>query len=433
MWLLDTTTLQLTNFLSHDPPKYAILSHTWGAPDEEVLFEDTQCGVVSMQAKSSFIKLQYTCDQARKEKLKYCWIDTCCIDKRSSSELQEAINSMYQWYQRAEICYVYLSDVLNPVGGSEMDSEFYRSKWFTRGWTLQELIAPSRIRFYTRDWKLIGSETSLTGSETSLTSAITHITKIPSDVLTGDTALQSSCVSQRMSWAAGRRTSRPEDIAYCLMGIFSVNMPMIYGEGNNAFRRLQEEIIKSTQDHSIFVWRYPDTETSECVVSGLLADSPDYFSNSPAVRFLINQSHDSPPFSMTNRGLEFNAHLIQLGSRPEVYAMVLNCRPTKESGSPEVLVDGALAIMLESDTYARVNPCQLLYVQHFPFSTKTIYAEPMGKWPDYEDEYFPRKPWRYRYTVASKSFIESLHPPEYINKASTEATPRYVDSSIISL
>ncbi|KAH7083876.1 hypothetical protein FB567DRAFT_425731, partial [Paraphoma chrysanthemicola] len=169
--------------------------------------------------------------------------DWCCIDKSSSSELSESINSMFQWYQNAEVCYVYLADLAT-------DSDVSRNslcRWFTRGWTLQELVAPKVVKFYDYKWNAIGTKVGLAH-------VISSSTSIPSHLLLGRSALSDSSIATRMSWAAQRQTTRLEDLAYCLLGIFEVNMPLIYGEDLRAFRRLQEELIKRNNDLTVFAW-----------------------------------------------------------------------------------------------------------------------------------------------------------------------------------
>ncbi|THV00330.1 hypothetical protein K435DRAFT_934148 [Dendrothele bispora CBS 962.96] len=247
MRLINTTTLQVVEFLSIDVPPYAILSHTWG--NEEVTFRDMMLRFTEdlaveastrIEQKAGFIKIQKSCELAKRKGFGYIWNDTCCIDKESSAELSEAINSMYRHYGNSGVCYAYLVDV----------SRERLSRWFTRGWTLQELLAPSEVVFYDKDWRKIGTRTRLAN-------LISVITRIPTSVLMGDQDLKSCSIAQRMSWAAERRTTRAEDIAYCLMGIFGVGMPTLYGEGAiRAFIRLQEEIIKyNTDDGTIFAWR----------------------------------------------------------------------------------------------------------------------------------------------------------------------------------
>jgi hypothetical protein len=157
--LIDTTSLELQEFIGDDIPEYAILSHTWG--EEEVSFQDIQ--TLRASEKAGYAKIIGSCKQAVADKLDYIWIDTCCIDKSSSAELTEATNSMCRWYQNAEVCYVYLADVsVEDIVKSDDDederdtSSFSKSRWFTRGWTLQELIALSVVVFYSKDWQILG-------------------------------------------------------------------------------------------------------------------------------------------------------------------------------------------------------------------------------------------------------------------------------------
>ncbi|KAK0634092.1 heterokaryon incompatibility protein-domain-containing protein, partial [Immersiella caudata] len=245
MRLLHTTLtpeglFEQSEFAGDGIPRYAILSHAWG--DSEITLRDVEAG--RGRGKAGHEKVEKCCDRAKADGFDYAWVDTCCIDKTSSAELSEAINSMYRWYQNADICYAYLSDV--PSSGAR---RFEESRWFTRGLTLQELIAPSRIIFFDQTWVEIGTKTTLG-------EMIMHRTGIPFAVLNGDPgAVERATVAQRMSWASTRQTTRVEDIAYCLLGIFGVNMPLLYGEGERAFIRLQEEIIKISDDHSIFAWQ----------------------------------------------------------------------------------------------------------------------------------------------------------------------------------
>ncbi|KAI0746286.1 heterokaryon incompatibility protein-domain-containing protein [Daedaleopsis nitida] len=264
MWLLraDTARLQYFNIA---PPKYAILSHVWG--DHEQPFQDTQELALIHENPREHVpdKIKKCCMCAEMHGFKLLWIDTCCIDKTSSAELSEAINSMYQWYAAATVCYVYLEDVwgwpadislpevaveVTPslnILGSPVFQRLCSSRWFTRGWTLQELIAAKKARFVTRDWHLLGTKEELAA-------LLTLVTGVNADVLTFSKSVTSIPVAERMSWASRRQTTRLEDEAYSLMGIFGVSMPTIYGEGRRAFRRLQEEVMKSCADHSLFVW-----------------------------------------------------------------------------------------------------------------------------------------------------------------------------------
>jgi hypothetical protein len=175
------------------------------------------------------------------------------IDKTSSAELTEAINSMYSWYREAAVCYAYLSDVLTKDGidiENRSIGSFAKSRWFTRGWTLQELLAPTNVLFYDADWAEIGSKAELCED-------VSIITGIPSQALAGATHLGAFPIAERMSWASTRSTTRVEDAAYCLLGIFDVNMPLLYREGYKAFSRLQDEIMRTSTDQSIFAWADP--------------------------------------------------------------------------------------------------------------------------------------------------------------------------------
>ena len=173
---------------------------------------------------------------------------SCCIDKSSSAELSEAINSMFRWYRGAEVCYAYLSDVPNaPPSSGEAWGHIHKSKWFTRGWTLQELVAPKDLRFYSKDWQPLGTKAQFADM-------ISSMTKIGTRFLFGDN-LDLASIAQKMSWAANRQTTRLEDQAYSLLGIFDINIPLLYGEGSKAFQRLQHTLLTTyPEDQSLFVW-----------------------------------------------------------------------------------------------------------------------------------------------------------------------------------
>ncbi|KAJ8128163.1 hypothetical protein O1611_g5473 [Lasiodiplodia mahajangana] len=273
--VLRLTTLETFNDDTQPVPPYAILSHTWGPDHEEISFHDLQDGITRTGPGRS--KFDHCCSQATIDSLPYVWIDTCCIDKTSSAELSEAINSMFKWYQRAKICYAYLSDVDVDEDSRSMESSFSKSRWFQRGWTLQELIAPRIVKFYDFEWTYLGSKRDLTP-------VLTSITRIPRVTLLGVIPLSNASIAQRMSWAAGRVTKRKEDLAYCLLGIFGITMPMVYGEGDRAFLRLQEEITKHIDDDSILVWNFNEDRaidiSSQAFSGGALAPSPSNFANS---------------------------------------------------------------------------------------------------------------------------------------------------------
>ncbi|PVH83581.1 HET-domain-containing protein [Cadophora sp. DSE1049] len=288
MWLINTTTLGLEEFFGSDTPRYAILSHTWD--DEEVSFQEF--GSRPATLKKGWSKIKKTCDKAARHGYKYAWVDTCCIDKRSSAELTESINSMFKWYQDAGVCYVYLPDLPADVPVVE---GLKACRWFTRGWTLQELIAPRDIRFYGRDWHWLGTKKDFAEQISTITGI-----RVPVLRLTKSPKIYS--ISTRMSWAANRTTKRIEDMAYCLLGIFDVTMPMLYGEGTRAFGRLQEEIIKRSNDMTIFAWSQPEGE-QEDASGALFAPSPAFFAQTIEVEErrtlsaesrLADSTHNSP-------------------------------------------------------------------------------------------------------------------------------------------
>ncbi|KAL9110272.1 MAG: hypothetical protein Q9227_005179 [Pyrenula ochraceoflavens] len=281
MRLINVCTKQLEEFYGEDSPKYAILSHTW--EKEEISLEEF--GTVAAQQKVGYRKVLNFCDLAVREGHNYVWVDTCCIDKRSSADLSEAINSMCAWYQGSSVCYAYLAD----IDGSLNEEDLFLSRWWTRGWTLQvsfcsqislrldrlgahtslekELIAPEEVIFLDKSWKQIGTKRSYVP-------AIAKETGIRVAALSSLNRARRMSVAQRMSWASKRSTTRIEDRAYSLLGLFDVNMPLLYGEGSKAFIRLQEEIIKHSSDQSIFAWDFElDTNLSR---EDLMSPSPAY-------------------------------------------------------------------------------------------------------------------------------------------------------------
>ncbi|KAJ8126188.1 hypothetical protein O1611_g7449 [Lasiodiplodia mahajangana] len=298
MRLLNANTRQIHTFASSDDiEEFTILSHTWGA--EEVTLQDWESlSTAELELKDGYRKIDYCCKQALEDGYDWVWVDTCCIDKSSSAELTEAINSMFRWYQDAAICYAHLTDVPDDTSQDTLLTALSGSRWFTRGWTLQELLASSDVIFYSDKWQKL--TTKLNSVE-----ILSTITGIEKGYLEG-VPLETASTAKKMSWAASRETTRIEDIAYCLLGIFDVNMPLIYGEGKKAFKRLQEEIMKANpEDHTLFAWgdvvekmadipyviinkakaaEMDDIPWEESKVaqplSGLLAESPADFKNS---------------------------------------------------------------------------------------------------------------------------------------------------------
>lgn len=336
MRLLNVRTFELEEYYGPLPLPYAILSHVWG--DEEVLYQHMKGKRSSIndlplevRPMTGFRKIELACQQALDDGYCYIWIDTCCIDKSSSAELSEAINSMYAWYRDAAICYAYLEDV--PPYGKTVpileDSElltqeeeehllqlpFSKSNWFKRGWTLQELIAPKEVTFYDNAFDMIGSRRQMAY-------LVEQITGIDETLLVGDQGLNTFCVARKMSWAAGRVTTRSEDRAYSLFGLFDINMPLLYGEGEEAFRRLQVHILESSTDESLFAWNIEGKDQRR-----LLAPSPDHFRECGRIVQWLGDQLPTEARRMTNKGLEVRLPLLVRwsGDISEKIA-VLRCR-----------------------------------------------------------------------------------------------------------
>ncbi|KAK5039839.1 hypothetical protein LTS07_000334 [Exophiala sideris] len=249
--LIDTGCLSLQTFEGREVPEYAILSHRWEA--DEISLQELQGNL--NQHKAGWQKLRQFCQYAESKGHRFVWMDTCCIDKTSSAELSEAINSMFKWYRRAKVCYACLCDVpaRGDLSATEWTKKFKSSEWFTRGWTLQELLASRELIFLPPTWE------GEIGTRASLSQEVKEVTGIPKEPLSRGWSLQDGfgaprfTVAQIMSWASARRTTRTEDTAYSLMGLFHINMPLLYGEGLNAFIRLQLEIM-SKYDDNICIW-----------------------------------------------------------------------------------------------------------------------------------------------------------------------------------
>ncbi|KAK5654302.1 hypothetical protein OQA88_7480 [Cercophora sp. LCS_1] len=306
----DTGKVRLTEDLYNEIPPYAILSHTWG--DGEVLFGDLMDG--TGRIKPGYDKIRFCGDQAWRDGLRFFWVDTCCIDKSNSVEFQEAINSMFRWYRNATKCYTYLADVSIP--SSDVDDKsiwepaFRASRWFTRRWTLQELIAPMSVEFFSREGLRLGDKRSLER-------VIHNVTGIPLEALRGG-RLSDFTVSDRMAWTETRRTTREEDMAYSLFGIFDVQLPLIYGEGEKrASKRLWEEIKK----HEIpsapsQLWQdYGRLDATSFRILKVMPGEP----GSPIKGYLREFDIANPP--------EYNALSYVWGHEPAIHQIILNSKP----------------------------------------------------------------------------------------------------------
>ncbi|GKZ30075.1 hypothetical protein AbraIFM66950_007684 [Aspergillus brasiliensis] len=374
MRLINVRTYKLEEFFNEQVPPYAILSHTWGSDQDEVSFRDiTERTTRSSERANAThwpIKLEGCCKQAAKDGLEYVWIDTCCIVKSNSVELGEAINSMFRWYREARTCYAYLSDVTDESvqTNPHMESSgFSGSRWFKRGWTLQELLAPRNVRFYNSTWTLLGSKTDM-----KILRLIEKETGIPRLFLRGE-ALSRASIAQRMSWAAGRATKRKEDIAYCLLGIFDIMMPMIYGEGDRAFIRLQEELIKKTRDASVFAWGLPSENSApvhsqDITSAGIFAASPDDFANSSHI---ISQNREikSRATFVVDGGCVRSEIPLYTDPAGQLFGL-LNCGPRSINGGSKVV--GIPLLNDQSGEYIRPEGH---YPQLFPASEVTTVSQ----------------------------------------------------------
>ena len=309
MRLLDTATITLHEFHGASIPAYAILSHTW--EEEEVSYQI----LPKPEAKSlaGYAKIVSFCKLAAARGFQYGWVDTCCIDKTSSAELSEAINSMWRWYANSGVCVAFLADCSNLS-----DDGLLTGRWFTRGWTLQELLAPTRIVFYDYSWNELGDKVSLAWPISRVTGISELHLRKP----------RTASIAAKMSWMSRRQTTRPEDIAYSLLGLFDVYMPLIYGEGSNAFIRLQQEIVRSSNDETIFAWT--DESLTE---AGMLALSPAAFQDSGDVVKFQHSRIRRRPYSVTNFGLEIEAitsgmwtNVSSIPGRPSLLRLPIACR-----------------------------------------------------------------------------------------------------------
>ena len=373
MRLLHSTEWRFQEFFDDEIPPYAILSHRWG-PDE-VSYQSLQSAIREMEAGGEptlpgkgFLKIQKCRQLAATGQYEWVWIDTCCINKESSAELSEAINSMYRWYFNARICYIYLADVQEisapPLYKGEPQDEglmlkrareraledFKKSEWFSRGWTLQELLAPVSAVFYDTSWRLFNTRDNLAEVIHAITGIEPHLLRG-----TGRVArIASTSAARKMSWLGSRKTSRVEDMAYCMLGLFNVNMPLLYGEGSKAFVRLQLEIINKSDDESIFAWGIgiSSDDPYRQPRLGMLALKPSLFANSGRVENY--EWWDRPiarlPYAMTNQGLRFDVEASKWNQCNKQEHEDVGSLPGGKSALPERL------FRLDLNCYERSGP-----------------------------------------------------------------------------
>ena len=338
-------------------------------------------------------KVRKACEIARHDGFQYIWVDSSCIDKTSSSELSEAINSMFNWYRDAQVCYAFLADVPSDDDVEAKESKFRESRWFQRAWTLQELIAPRVVAFLSREWEPLGTKDSLA-------ELIQEITRIDCDILTHEKAMAEESVGERMRWAAGRQATRVEDEAYSLLGIFGITMPTLYGEGAYAFRRLQEEILQRIPDQSLFAWgedcKPLPTGASQIMVRVGKSDEQSLFAPSPhAFGFrggkiipatqdqleslnLPLEEYTPTPHGIRTQLLLLSLHALNpdltlggfLGSVKTWYLVILGCQQVDDQGRghaqtqlPEQLLSRLCYITspLQSNVEHLCLPCDALF------------------------------------------------------------------------
>ncbi|KAI1654407.1 HET-domain-containing protein [Daldinia decipiens] len=351
MWLINTGNHQLEFVNEPEEYTYAILSHTW--EDDEVSFQDFQIPG-KVYKENGFGKIVRTCQLAASRGLRYAWIDTCCIDKSSSAELSEAINSMFKWYMKSAVCFVFLSDLPSE---SSFEDHFPHCRWLTRGWTLQEIVAPRVAEFYDAKWEL-------RGRKPELNTFLASVTRIDYAVLCDSQAMFNVPVARRMSWASMRETTRVENKAYCLLGIFGVSMPMLYGEGPKAFMRLQEEIAKESSDLSLFAWTCPPPSIgSESLIQqsyrGIFARSPKEFAHAQHLKPRIKDAIIDTEFAITNKGLRIETALIRVLDATD--DLVWDLGVSERDDWPKDRADGWIGVYLAktANGYVRSKPHSL--------------------------------------------------------------------------
>lgn len=398
---INTETYELTN-RAEPYPEYAILSHRWitDVGKSEITFSDIKQGsreLVSLsldprrrsrseEHSDSMNKIIDACVKAKAMNLHWLWIDTCCTRQDNPSEVEESINSMFTWYNEATVCYAILADVrwsgsrddpfkiISDDRAPTNETRAYRThaEWFERGWTLQELLAPKRMEFYDRDWRRMGTKQELAGQ-------IEQLTGIGRDYIKSVTPLRTikeASVATRMGWMAGRHTTRPEDIAYSLVGILDIQFKPSYGEGNSAFVRLEERLLETSTDESIFAWRRPPGSQMTCFKTpvarqpgefnipmfsksrwGLLAPSPDCFRGSnQIVTTGRTVERLGGGYRRTNQGVQFHASLKSgsdatnwLGLPRSKVRWPLNCWAEKDGRKQTVV----LSLVKAGDYYMR--------------------------------------------------------------------------------
>lgn len=430
MRLLNVNTLLLEEYFDRNVPPYAILSHRWR--DDEVSFQDIQGPPPTH--KAGYEKIRQTCLRASEDGFTHAWVDTCCIDKSSSAELSESINAMFRWYAKATVCYAYLDDVGNLSGDEEGQvSALAGSEWFERGWTLQELLAPTNLVFYSSNWSVLGNRDLFLDTIQERT-GIDRLFLTFLDRKEGHHIHEAS-IAERMSWASNRQTTRSEDVAYCMLGILGVSMPLLYGEGEAAFIRLQEELIKHSDDQTLLAWNVslpeenekqsPEEEAEASIehsYEGVLAKSPAAFAG--CGNLIPRQgNYKANPFSVTNKGLTIEAPLCT--TEPYGLYLLLLCGPSDDPTAMKALP----LWHIQGNQYARGigQPAKIAYNEWKNWPARTVHllvrpvspaldrgSEKGGIWireiPDgfQFDEAFPPGRWSLRHRLLGSSVSRGL-------------------------
>lgn len=277
MWLINTSTLELHEF-SRSTPSYATFSYV--TDENEASFEDL-AQAQKDRCKDSIKIIERACDQARIAGYEWLWNHAACVDKRSCAAQSEAINSLPRIYRDCEHSIVYLEDLYHDQFEDEQIGERLAAcRWIKNIWAIPQIVFPREVYFYSSDWSQIGTKRSLLPH-------LSSIIGIDQPALEHWGCLEDYSIARRMSWASEMTAFRTEDLAYALLGLFDVGMPIIYGEGGKAFLKLQEEIIRDTDDFSLLAWDNFDGQ--EC--NGLFAYSPACFRrfrNGPTTPLRIN-------------------------------------------------------------------------------------------------------------------------------------------------
>ena len=431
MRLINTRTFELKEFSNPKTrPRYAILSHRW--LEDEISFQHMQ-NLAQYRHLDGYSKLAWFCYKAREYGYEWGWQDTCCINDANLMEKSEAINSMFAWYRESDVCFVYLHDLTAPglkdISGIRLEEALMPCDWFKRGWTLQELIAPRKVWFFDYSWNKFGTRHDMDRE-------LHKVTHISTALLNNRSKLEHFSIAQKMSWAAFRQTTKVEDRAYSLLGLFGINMSLLYGEGDNAFFRLQEELIKQSSDQSILAWTLPYEDTA--VLSGrsmvkgmpfqILAPSPDCFHRSTTVPFAIRKNYDTrtpprplltsfeEPFRVTNRGLEIKLLGQKVGELSmghgdggvtvrEVYRVLLNCFNSNAADDHALVIYLVRSSYERNSQYHRSNPYLLREYnvakvrKHSGWSPMWFLIEPLWRAPTSE---LPGKPSR-RFIMALRN------------------------------